>query len=143
MCVQVFRRRDLLAYTQGEGFTSLLSHIKKLHAENWEETVLLTIDHDHEESYQLKISDCMGDIVWGVLMCCVSAAHCSLLLSSWLLGLTQQLMKHCCCRTAGLQGYPAMPSLQKKWVGSDPEHPGGAFFGWAPMIYVLSFFTNG
>ena len=50
-----------MAHTRGGGFTSLLNHIKKLHHENWEETVLMTIDH--EEPYQLKINDCMGVMV--------------------------------------------------------------------------------
>lgn len=50
-----------MAYTRGGAFTSLLNHIKKLHQEDWEETVLMTIDN--EEPYQLKISDCMGVMV--------------------------------------------------------------------------------
>ena len=50
-----------LAYVPGGGFTSLLNHIKKLHKEDWEETVLMAVDN--EEPYQLKISDCMGVMV--------------------------------------------------------------------------------
>ena len=54
-----------MAYIQGRGFTPLINHITKVHAEDWEETVLLAIDYDadNEQPYQLKISDCMGVMV--------------------------------------------------------------------------------